>query len=385
MNKLLKLSALSLLALPLLAGCGKANDTKGLQEAAKQAVAEVGVAYTGYSGSEGISLAGGKLIQEYTHDIYKFAFTYSVAPNAKAYQVEYLKVEDGKLVVEIPTFDELETQGFTGATYAAYVLSAKVTYKGVVDGQKEKYAKQVDKEVAFEKNPAEWKIRINAEKVKPVWQKISQARLKAKGETVVTTGYVTAFMNPVQDSEYSNGVWIADGADGMMLYGNSLVAYFGALHIGDMIMVIGPASPYNGLFEVNGPTIAFVDTTPEPIAEPVWTKIGESELSSYGAVNANDPVIIENAEITTDVSSMTAKDSTAINLSVKVGSKTISYYLNKHTATAHRQAVIDAIKANAGKKVTIKSVLGWNSDKLQITGCVIVDGGTIANSLTFAA
>ena len=385
MNKLFKLSALSLFALPFLAGCGKTNDTKGLQDAAKQAVAEIGVAYAGYSGSEGISLAGGKLIQEYTHDIYKFSLAYTVAPAGKAYEIEYLKVDEGKLVVEIPTFTELEAQGFEGATYAAYQLSAKVTYKGVVDGQKEKFAKQIDKEVTFDKNPAEWKIRINAEKVKPVWQKIAQARLKEKGETVVTTGYVTAFMNPAQDSEYSNGVWIADGADGMMLYGNSLVAYFGALHIGDMIMVIGPASPYNGLFEVSGPSISFVDTTPEPIAEPVWTKIGESELNSYGAVKANDPVIIENAEITTDVSSITAKDNTAITLNVKVGSKTISYYLNKHTNTAHRQAVIDAIKANAGKKVTIKSVLGWNSEKLQITGCVIVDGGTIANSLTFAA
>lgn len=383
MKNIIKLSLLAVLAIPAMVGCGgKGGSKEDLEQSAKTATAEVGVAYSGYSSSEGLGLAGAKLITEYTVGDAQFKLEYSVAAMAKAYTIEYLKIEEEKLVVEIPTFAELEEQGFSGATYAAYKLSAKVTYLGAKEGAKEQFSSYIDKEIG---EGASWNIRINAETTKPVWQKIADARLKESGETVVTTGYVTAIMNPVQDAEYQNGVWLADGANGIMLYGSSLTAYFGAIHIGDMLMVIGPASPYNGLFEVKNPTIAFVENAPQEIVQPVWTEIGESELGSYTAVNANDPVIIKNATITTDVSEMTAVDSKAITLSVKVGSKTISYYLNKHTNTAHRQAVIDLIKANAGKTVTIKSILGWNNNALQITGCCIADDGGIVNSLTFAA
>ena len=367
MNKLLKFSILSLMAIPAIAGCGSKNDSAKVEEAAKQAIADVGVAYSKFSSSSGISLAGAKVITEYKVGDYEFKFDYTVAPMGNAYSIEYLKIdtEKSRLVVEIPTFQELEDQGFAGATYAGYKLNASV--------------KHADKEVATQS----WNVRINAEKVKPVWQKLSEARLKDSGSTVVTTGYVTAFMNPVQDAEFMNGIWIADGADGMMLYGNSLTAYFGVLKIGSLVMVIGEASPYNGLFEVKNPTVEFVDEAPEGVVAPVWTEIGEAELKAYEAVKASDPVTIPNATITSDLSGQTAADSKAITIKFKVGTTTFDYYLNKHTSTAHRQAVIDLVNANVGKTVTIKSVLGWNSGSRQVTGCVIVEGGTIADSLVF--
>ena len=369
MKKLIKFSLLAFMAIPAIVGCNNKKSGNGAEEAAKQAISEVGAAYSGFSGSSGLSLAGAKLIAEHKVGDYDFTFTYSVAPMGNPYTIEYLKVDAEKmrLVVEIPTFDELEEQGFSGATYAGYKLNAEVKNAG---------SKVAD---------ASWNIRINAEKVKPVWQKIADARQKSSGQTCVTTGYVTAIMNPVDDSEFLNGVWLADGKDGIMLYGNSLTAYYGQLKIGDMVMAIGEASPYNGLFEIKNPTLSFVDDAPEAIAQPVWTEIGETEIGSYNEVQANDPVTIPNAQITSDLSSETAKANTALSISVKVGSKTITLYLNKHTNTAHRQAVIDLVNANVGKNVTIKSVLGWNASKLQITGCVIVQGGGIADSLTFAA
>ena len=369
MKKLFKFSTLALLAIPAIVGCNGKNNGKNYEAQAKTAIAQVGVSYSSFAGTDGISLAGTKLITEYEVEGISFTFAYSVAPIGNAYEIEYLKVdtEKSRLVVEIPTFAELEAQGFAGATYAAYKLSAEVSHDG---------KKAAD---------ASWNIRINAEEVKPVWQKISEARLKESGATVVTTGYVTAVMNNADDAEYQNGVWVADGADGMMLYGASLTAYFTSLHIGDMILVIGQASPYNGLFEVKNPSISFVDESPEAIAQPVWTEIGETELNSYDAVKANDPVTIPNATIVSDMSGKTAAANTAISIDVKVGGKTITYYLNKHTNTAQRQAVIDAINANSGKTVTIKSVLGWNASKLQITGCVVLEGGGLVDSLTFSA
>lgn len=371
MKKLLKFSILALMAIPAMIGCNNNNNKgqSGVEEAAKQAISEVGAAYNGFSQSGGLTLAGAKLITEHKVGDYEFKFTYSVAPMGNPYSIEYLKIDTEKmrLVVEIPTFAELESQGFPGATYAGYKLNAKVL--------------NADKEVG----EGSWNVRINAEEVKPVWEKISAVREKTSG-TVVTTGYITAFMNPVDEAEYGNGIWIADGADGTMLYSTSkLAAYFGSLKIGDMVMVIGTASPYNGLFEIKDPIVTLVDDSPEAIAEPVWTSIGESELGSYTATKANDPVTISGATITSDLSGKEATSGSALSIDVKVGGKTITLYENKHTNTAHRQAVIDLVNANVGKTVTIKSVLGWNSGKLQITGCVIVEGGTLASSLTFAA
>ena len=370
MKKILKLTALALLAFPALIGCGQqggSGEKSGVDAAAKKAISQIGVYYGQYSGSDGINLAGADLYQKFTADGFEFDLSYAVAPIGGQYEIEYLKIEGDKLVVEIPTFAELNADGSEKITYAAYSLTATLKHEGKEVNQK-----------------GNWKIRINAEKVKPVWQKISEARKKTSG-TVVTSGYVVAFMNHKQDGEFSNGVWIADGGDGMMLYGGNLASYFSSLEIGTYIFVSGAASPYNGLFEVKPSVISLSESPREGVQQPVFTVTTEAQLNAFTTDNCSDPVTFENVVITTDVSTLAnAADSQAITIGLKIGNTAISYYANKHTATADRQALVDLLKANAGKTCTVKSVMGYNSGTFQISGAAITAGGTLADNFIFA-
>ncbi|MCQ2776544.1 MAG: hypothetical protein MJ217_02330 [Bacilli bacterium] len=381
MKKILKTGLLFLLAAPCLAACGQSNGPAvDLNKLAQNAINNLGVAYGEYAQTNGISLAGGKVIKEFTVDNHVFGFDYTVTTTG-TYKYEYLKLTEDKLEVKIPTFADLNADGTNTITYAAYQLNAKVTYKGVVEGEKEDAKSQIDKVIVENKT---WNIRINAETVEPVWQKLSEARKKENGETVVTTGYVCAIMNNKDDSEYQNGVWLADGDAGMMLYGSALTAYFGALHIGDKLMVIGTASPYNGLFEVKPTKLAIVDSTPEDIAPTVFKKCTEADLKAMTVANCSDPVEFENVTIVTDLTGKLAENSTAITIKVKIGETEMTYYVNKHTNTAERQALIDLINANKGKTCTLKTVMGYNSGTLQFTAAMINEGGSICDNIIFA-
>lgn len=381
MNKLLKTGLLALCAFPCLVGC---QQEKGpaIEDVVKQAVSMISVGYGEYAQTNGISLAGANLITNYECEGCKFDIEYSIAKKdaTKQYAYDYVKVNEtgNRLEVKIPVLSELPNN----EKYAAYVLSGKITYKGAVEGEKEKYKSSIDR-VIVEKQ--EWNIRVNGETVEPVWQKIADARLKNNGETVVTTGYVAAFMNTKSDSEYSNGVWLADGNDGIMLYGTKLTAYFTTLKIGDMVMVIGQASPYNGLFEIKPNSLTIVDATPEPIAPTSFKVTSEDQLKAMTAVNCSDPVIFENVSIVSDPDKMTVADGSAITVNVKVGDTQIAYYMNKHTDMAERQAVVDLLKANKGKTCTLKAVMGYNSSKLQITATTLKQGGSLLDNFTFAA
>ncbi|MGM9873876.1 MAG: hypothetical protein ACI31G_03025 [Bacilli bacterium] len=375
-----KIKGLFLLALglPLLAGCQNTNHTAEMEAARDDAIGLVSVAYNKFSSSDGINLAGAKLIEEQVVNNFKFSFEYEVQPyNNTTYDIEYLKVENNLLVVEIPTFAELNSDDSQTITYAAYVLHGTVKYAGY-DGEKEVLPKLVNTTVATH----DWRVRINAEEVKPVWERIAEARTKATGQTVVTSGYVCAFMNPVDSGEFYQGVWVADGSNGMMLYSGCLDSFFGNIQIGDLILVIGTASPYNGLFEVRPTSISEDASHASVVNEAVFAERTEAELAAFTAVNCSDLVKVP-VTINSDLSSTTAAASTAISVSVSVGSTSYTLYLNKHTNTEHRQEFIDKVNANVGKTAYLTTVMGYNSSKLQFTGAVIVNGGSLADMITF--
>ena len=385
MKSLAKISLLALMAAGSLIGCNKSekkDSGQTLDKAAEAAIGTVGVAYSGFAGSDGISIGGATLITSHTEGNYEFAISYSVAPMTGTYTHTYLAVEGNKLVVEIPTFEELQADNFTGS-YAAYKLTGSFKYAKYAGAGTDKDADKINTEIKSHV----WNIRINAEKVKPVLQKISEGRLKVKGETVVTKGYVTGFMNNVDGDEFKNGVWIADGNDGMMLYGGNLASVMGVIEIGDLLLVAGTASPYNGLFEINPKSIVKTDDPSikgsEPVAAPAWKELTESELGALAAVNANDPLLIKGATITTDVD--TLKADAAMTIAVKLGSTSINCYVNKHTNAAQREALVAHLKANKGKTVDVKSIGGWNSDTFQITVAQIVKNGNLNDVFTFAA
>lgn len=374
MKKFIKTALLSLTALPLLAGCGgKPVDIEAL---AKEATNIVGVSYGGLA-SDGLTLAGASLITEYTHEGYKFGFEYTVTKfnESAEYKYEYVKIEGNSLIAKVPTFKDLNPGGLVegaapAVTYAAYKLNADVKYLGVAEG-KEVAKNKVDKVV----NTANWNIKVNAEEVEPVWQKIHDARLKGNGETVVTSGYVVAFMNNVEVGEFRNGFWIADGSEGLMLYAGKLENYFGQFKIGDLVTVIGTASPYNGLFEVKPDVIQLAAATPESIAQPVYKTVNETELKAMTTVNTNELVKVENCTITTNVSTLTAAASTQITLKVKFGSTTWDCVVNKHTNLAQREALVAHLKANQGKTFTLRTIIScYNKLQFGINVCGANEG-----------
>lgn len=374
------------MAVGFLAGCAsgeKKSESGGLDKAATETAAVVGVAYNGYAGSAGISIGGGTLITSHSQGNYQFDISYSVAPLKGTYTHTYLAVEENKLVVEIPTFDELKADNQEG-TYAAYKLSGSFKYAKYLGTDEDKDSAKVGQEVLKH----DWNIRINAEKVKPILEEISVARQKQKNETVVTKGYVTAFMNNVDGDEFKNGVWIADGNDGMMLYGGNLASVMGVIDIGDLILMAGTASPYNGLFEVNPKSITKLEAADNKIGnhvvvEPAWKQMNEDEVKALAAVNANDPMLLPDVTISTNVDEL--KDDGAIELSGKIGNTDITMYVNKHTNKAQRTALIAHLKANKGKTCTLKSIGGWNSDKFQFTIAQLVKDGNLNDCFIFAA
>ncbi len=385
MKSLAKISLLAVMAAGCLIGCNnnkKQEDGPSLEKSAEAAINSVGVAYSGYAGSSGISIGGATLISSHKEGNYEFSISYSVAPMTGTYTHTYLAVEGNKLVVEIPTFDELKADN-SSLSYAAYKLTGSFKYAKYAGEGEDKEAAKIGTEIKSHV----WNIRINAEKVKPVLQKISVARQKAKNETVVTKGYVTAFMNNIDGDEYKNGVWIADGNDGMMLYGGNLAGVMGVIEIGDLLLVAGTASPYNGLFEINPTSITKIDDPSikdaDPVVAPAWKELDENGIKALAAVNANDPLLIKGATITTDVDALDPAG--AMTIAIKLGSASINCYVNKHTNAAQREALAAHLKANKGKTVDVKSIGGWNSNTFQITVAQLVKNGNLNDVFTFAA
>ncbi len=384
MKNLAKISLLAVMAAGCLIGCNnnkKQSGGDGLDKSAEGAVSTVGVAYSGYAGSDGISIGGGKLIQSQAQGNYQFDITYTVAPLSATYSHTYLAIEGEKLVVEIPTFDELKADNATG-TYAAYKLTGSFKYAKYLGEGKDADADKVGQEI---KNHS-WNIRINAEKEKPVLQKISVARNKEKGETVVTKGYITAFMNNVDGDEFKNGVWIGDGADGMMLYGGMLPSSMGTLEIGDLILMAGTASPYNGLFEVNPKSISKIDDpaigSDYNVSTPVWTELDEAGIKALDAEKADDQFTIPNVTLT-GIEDL--KDKSSMEFGGTVGSTSFAIYVNKHTNAAQRTALLKHLQDNKDKTVTLKVIGGWNNSAFQFTVAQITKDGNLNDCFQFAA
>lgn len=112
-------------------------------------------------------------------------------------------------------------------------------------------------------------------------------------ENIRFYGYVTGKM----DDTYA-GVYVNSGAYGIMLYAGNLEAQWNAneIAVGDLVEVIGAASPYNGLFEVKPQVVkkATIDDLPVGyvVEEPTKQSIGKREF------NGTDLLLKDNSKVT---------------------------------------------------------------------------------------
>lgn len=367
MNKLLKLSFLSLFAIPLLAGCGESSEQ--IKSAAQEAFTQIGVAYAGYASSDGLGIAGGNLITEYTtSEGYEISFKYSVAPaQGKTYDIEYVKINTtlNVLEVEIPTFQELNSGDSKDINYAAYVLTGEAYYKN----------KAVDSQT--------WNLRINAEETKPVVQTIADAKATRKeNETVITYGYVYGYF-AYDANHFYTGVYIASGADGMMLYAGKLTNYFGIIDIGDLVMVVGKASPYNGLFEVKPDLVKQIDHAVDGVVEPICTTYTVPQIKGLTNVKAGDFVKVENLTMVSNIADKTSyKKGEHWTLKAKDASDNeITIYVNYHVKNAVEEEIRQLFIDNAGKTFNIVASLSWyNGPQL----CPIISQKGLTASMSFS-
>jgi hypothetical protein len=372
MNKLFKISLLSLLAIPVLAGCGKNSVDPKVKAAAQEAFTQIGVAYAGYASSDGLGIAGGALITEYkTESGYEFTFKYTVSPmKGKTYDVEYVKInsELNVLEVEIPTFSELNGGDPESrvVTYAAYVLSGEAIYKN----------KSVDTK--------DWNLRVNAEAVKPQVQTIADAKATRKeGETVITYGYVYGYY-AYDANHFYTGVYIASGADGMMLYAGKLTNYFGIIDIGDLVMVIGKAAPYNGLFEVKPDAVKEIDHAIEGVTQPTCTTYTVPQVKALSSTKAGDFVKLENLTMVSNIADKNSyKKGEHWTLKAKdANNNEVTIYVNYHVKNAVMEEIRQLFIDNAGKTFNIVGTLSWYNAP-QICPIVSEINKTAAMSFTF--
>ena len=112
-------------------------------------------------------------------------------------------------------------------------------------------------------------------------------------ENIRFYGYVTGKM----DDTYA-GVYVNSGEYGIMLYAGNLEAQWNAnnVKVGDLVMVIGVASPYNGLFEVKPQVVQPVEAKDLPVGyvveEPVKQSIDKRQF------NGTDLLLKDNSKVT---------------------------------------------------------------------------------------
>ena len=371
MTKLLKLSLLSLFIVPALAGCGDNGNSKAKEEA-KIAFSQIDPSYSSFASSDGLGLAGAGLVMSYkTENGYEFNFKYSVAPmQGKTYASEYVKINTNvnTLEVEIPTFQELNSDGSKTVNYAAYVLTAEALYK----------EKTVDTRT--------WNIRVNAEENKPQVQTIADAKAtRQENDTVVTYGYVYGYYS-YDVNHFYTGVYIANGADGLLLYAGKLTNYFNLIEIGDLVMVIGKAAPYNGLFEVKPDSIKTINHDVDGVAKPIVTELTGLQYKALSSTSAGNLVKMENLTMVSDLSNktdfpkgahwtLTAKDSE---------DREITIYVNYHVKNAVMEEIRTLFTSNPGKTFNFTGALGWYSGA-QLTPIVFEKDKTAAMSFEINA
>lgn len=361
MNKnLIKCTLISLLALPFMAGCAAKGYTETrteeelVNELANVVIAEVGVAYSKFSG-DGVLLGDTDLVTTVNEKVWdddqvglNFTIKYSLTA-MEAYTRDYLILnEAGNKLTSVVVTDE-ELAPFPTATSlggAAYTLRAQVTFAGYGEGfVAPKGLTTTDSFVGQEIAAKNWNALVKTIKSGT----LTEVKTKTKGgDMVVIRGRVAAAYNWIYE-EVFRGVVIADGNDGVLLYAGCLQASFYEsatsemkIHIGDIVEVYGEVSPYNGLFEVKPKTIrvvtdqAIVDTIqPTSYREPTAEDFNNYALKDTGALVKMTGMLLNMTSIA--INKLEVGKHWVINLKDSSGKKfnmSVNYHVGAETQKA---------------------------------------------------
>lgn len=359
MKKLLKLSLLALMAVPALVGCSnnkKANPEETIKTETEAAFRDVGVAYAKFSSADGLGLAGATLTKEcVTQNGFKFEFTYSLVASTDEYMLEYVKLQNDGLTLDV-TIPEIWELPMDNQLFAVYTLTGKAKFVGY-DKQDADYSSFVGQETGSK----DWKIKVNAVEVRPVIEKISTVKkTHSDGDTVIIRGYVSGYYQKHENHFYT-GVFVSDGPDSVMLYSGSLSNYVNQLEIGTLVQVIADWSAYNGLVELkpqsNGIAILKSD---ESIASPVVVDYTPAQFVDLKGGSSGNICKVEGLKLKTSSSDINAlKVGEHWTLEAEASSKTITIYVNYHIGDAAMTAIKEKLIANYDKTFTFTGTVGF--------------------------
>lgn len=387
MNKILKLSLLSLFAIPVLAGCdnGKKKEKPDEIIAAESETAfkSIGVAYSAFSNSNGLGLAGAYLSKEcITPNGFKFEYTYTVTSTSSEYMYDYVKLQSDGLTLEvmIPEIWELPIEN---QMYAVYVLNAKSKFVGYTKDDAD-YSSFVGQETGTK----DWKIRVNSMEERPVIEKISVAKTAhSDDDTVIVRGYVSGYFQK-KDGDFHTGVFLSDGPDTVMLYAGSISNNMDKLEIGNLVQVIAIYSAYNGLIEFkpesNGIALLKSDET---IAAPVVVDYTPAQFVALKGASSGNICRVEGLTIASTLDEINALDASGgkhWTIKAEAGGKDINIYVNYHIGSEAQTEIKNLLVANYSKSFTFVGTVGYYNTP-QLSPLISFATETAAQCFQFAA
>ena len=391
MKKTFKLPAILLLTLPALMACPaqeegyveKRTEQEVVEALARQAIDEVGVGYAKFS-SDGLRLGDNALVTTVNEKVYEgdtkglnFSVAYTLTADEN-YGHDYVTLDTtaNKLVAELVTEADLNTDIARALGGFAYTLHATLTFEGFAEGFEVKGLTPTGT-VTFTLNE-EWSVIDKA----CISGTIEEVKAVAKNNAAVSfKGQVAGWISNSYDDMYT-GVFLTDGANGMMLYaGNISKVFFNEnkeliINEGAYLDVFGYVSIYNGLFEVK-PSKITVLTDPADyagIAPAVVTTYNADQVAAIKTASTGNLIKVEHLKL---------KDGFDIDKKMKDGAhwtiecvdqdgKQVNLYANYHMGTEAQAAIKTLLKGlTAGQRFTVygaTSMSGTTKPTVQLMG-----------------
>ncbi len=394
-KNLIKCSLITLLALPFLVGCNAKGyvetrtEEEVVNELAQAVVAEVGVAYSKFSG-DGVVLGDTDLVTTVNEKVWdedqvglNFSIKYTIVP-MEAYTRDYLYLNEAgdKLTSIVVTTEELaEFPTATSLGGAAYTLKAKVTFEGYGEGfVAPKGLTTTDSFVGQEVATKNWNALVKTIKSGTLTEVKGSA---ISGDMVVIRGRVSAAYNWIYEEIY-RGVMITDGDDGILLYAGCLQASFYdsadgemKIKINDIIEVYGEVSPYNGLFEVKPRTIrvvteqALIDAIkPNAFREPTVEDFVKYKMADTGALVRVTGLLVNMTKIA--LGKLKTGEHWVIELKNSDGKK-MNMSVNYHVGADVQTAIKDFLSNLNGATFTMSGMVSATSSIIDISAVMIGD------------
>jgi len=296
------------------------------------------------------------LITEQSHLGYEFDIRHTAVndPEGIGYTDTYIAISEDGSVCEITPPNALDVaEDF----YAKSKLTATVFYN------------DVSTEVAKDFN-----VKINP--MYPI------SRLSALYAAANGTGYLgkVAF-DAYYVGQYSanayQGVFLADGDYGIMLYGLTAAKIPAGLTTDTIVRVVGTAKLYSGVYEIDPVTMVKV-MDPEEVGEvdePTTLALNDSTVLAFNLLSRK--VTLTGTVATTDKGVRGDGSSrSGITLTVSTGTKTYTVYVHKTNCAAAEVTAFTAL--NVGDTVDLDGYLGIYSPNYQVINPHYISSSTPA-------